>query len=230
MQPWRTPFFILNQSVVSYPVLTVASWPACRFLRRQVKCSYLFKNFPQFVVIHTVKGFSVVNEAEVDVFLGFLCFLYDPRDVAIWFLVPLPFLNPACTSGSSQFIYHWSPAWRILSITLLVCEMSATVPLSEALCLEKDRQKVWYLARRVWIIGPWGRGFFQTWDFKVVVRKEWQRQTMNPQWTDKAPITPRPRSQFQGQAPPPASLWPLLPLTEATGSSSYKGHAEIKPL
>ena len=43
--------------------------------------SPLFKNFPQFVVIHTVKGFSVVNEAEIDIFLGFSCFLYDPTDV-----------------------------------------------------------------------------------------------------------------------------------------------------
>ena len=41
----------------------------------------LFKNFPQFVVIHTVKGFSVVNEAEVDVFLEFSCFFYDTTDV-----------------------------------------------------------------------------------------------------------------------------------------------------
>ena len=43
--------------------------------------SHLFKNFPQFVVIHTVKGFQGVNEAEVDVFLEFCCFLYDPMDV-----------------------------------------------------------------------------------------------------------------------------------------------------
>ena len=43
--------------------------------------SHLFKNFPQFVVIHTVKGFSIVNEAEVDVFLEFPCFLYDPTNV-----------------------------------------------------------------------------------------------------------------------------------------------------
>ena len=42
--------------------------------------SLLFKSFPQFVVIHTVKGFSVVNEAEVDVFLEFSCFFYDPMD------------------------------------------------------------------------------------------------------------------------------------------------------
>ena len=42
---------------------------------------YLFKNFPQFVVIQTVKVFSVVNEAEVDVFLEFSSFFYDPMDV-----------------------------------------------------------------------------------------------------------------------------------------------------
>ena len=44
--------------------------------------SHLFKNFPQFVVIHTFKGFSIANEAEIDVFLEFLCFLYDPTDVS----------------------------------------------------------------------------------------------------------------------------------------------------
>ena len=43
--------------------------------------SYLFKNFPEFVVIHTVKGFSVVNEAVVDVFLELPCFLYGPTYV-----------------------------------------------------------------------------------------------------------------------------------------------------
>ena len=48
--------------------------------------------------------------------------------LAIWSLVYLPFLNPAWTSGSSWFMYWWSLAWRILSITLLVCEMSAIVP------------------------------------------------------------------------------------------------------
>ena len=42
---------------------------------------HLFKNFPQFVVIHTIKGFSTVNAAEVDVFLEFSCFFYDPMDV-----------------------------------------------------------------------------------------------------------------------------------------------------
>ena len=42
--------------------------------------SHLFKNF-QFIVIHTVKGFSVVSETEVDVFIEFSCFFYDPVDV-----------------------------------------------------------------------------------------------------------------------------------------------------
>ena len=43
--------------------------------------SHLSKNFPQFILIHTVKCFGVVNKAEVDVFLIFYCFFYDPADV-----------------------------------------------------------------------------------------------------------------------------------------------------
>ena len=70
--------------------------------------SHLFQNFPQFVVIHIVRGFHC-----------------DQWVLAIWSLVPLPFLNPGCTSGNSQFMYCWSLAWGILSNTLLACEMSA---------------------------------------------------------------------------------------------------------
>ena len=88
----------------------------------QVVCySHLLKNFPQFIVIHTVKGFGIDNKAEVDVFFwNALAFLMIQRTLAIWSLVPLPFLKPTWTSGSSQFMYFWSMAWRILSITLLV--------------------------------------------------------------------------------------------------------------
>ena len=85
--------------------------------------SHLLKNFPQFVVIHTVKGSSIVNE--VDFFWNSLAFSMIQWMFVIWSLVPLPFLNPAWTSGSSQFIYYWSIPWGILSITLLSCEMSA---------------------------------------------------------------------------------------------------------
>ena len=84
---------------------------------RVVWYSHLFKNFPHFAVIHTVKGFSVVNEAEVDVFWNSLAFSMVQRMLAIWSPVPLPFLNPACTSGSSRLTYCWSLAWRILCIT-----------------------------------------------------------------------------------------------------------------
>ena len=87
--------------------------------------SHLFPNFPQFIVIHTVKGFGIVNKAEVDVFWNSLAFSMIQRMLAIWSLFPLPFLKPAWTSGSSRFTYCWSLAWRILSIPLLVCEMSA---------------------------------------------------------------------------------------------------------
>ena len=43
--------------------------------------SHLFKNFPQFVLIHTVKGFGIVNKAEIGVFLELSCFFHDPADV-----------------------------------------------------------------------------------------------------------------------------------------------------
>ena len=57
----------------------------------------------QFVLIHTVKGFNIVSETELDVFLKFPCFLYNPANVGIWSLVPLPFLNLAWISGISWF-------------------------------------------------------------------------------------------------------------------------------
>ena len=46
-----------------------------------VWCSPLLKNFPQFVVIHTVRSFGIVNEAEIDIFLAFSCFFFDPTDI-----------------------------------------------------------------------------------------------------------------------------------------------------
>ena len=57
--------------------------------------SHLLKNFPQFVVIHTIRDFSIVNEAEVDVFMESLAFSMIQRMLAIWSLVPLHFINPA---------------------------------------------------------------------------------------------------------------------------------------
>ena len=83
MQPWCTPFPIWNQCVVPCPVLSVASWSAYRFLKRQVGWSGIpisLRIF-QFIVIHTVKGCGIVNKAEIDVFLELSCFFHDPADV-----------------------------------------------------------------------------------------------------------------------------------------------------
>ena len=69
--------------------------------------SHLFKNFPQFVVNNTVKGFSVVNEAEVDVFLELSFFFYDPKDVG------------NSISGSSAFSKSSLNIWKFLVHILL---------------------------------------------------------------------------------------------------------------
>ena len=88
--------------------------------------SHLFHNFPQFIVIHTVKGFGIVNKAEIDVFLELSCFFNDPTDIGNLVSGSSAFTKTSWTSGSSRFTYCWSLAWRILSMTLLVCEMSAS--------------------------------------------------------------------------------------------------------
>ena len=69
--------------------------------------SHLFQNFPQFVVIHTVKAFGIVNKAEVDVFLELSCFFYDPTDVNN--LIP----------GSSAFSKSSLNIWKLIVHKLL---------------------------------------------------------------------------------------------------------------
>ena len=69
--------------------------------------SHLLKNFPQFVVIHTVRGFNVVNGGEVDVFLEFSCFFYDSTDVG------------NLISGSSAFSKSILYIWNFLVHVLL---------------------------------------------------------------------------------------------------------------
>ena len=87
---------------------------------------HLFKNFSQFVVIHTIKGFGIINKAEVDVFLELSCFFNDPTDVG------------NLISGSSAFSKSNLNIWEFMVHLLLkpnletfehllVCEMSAIV-------------------------------------------------------------------------------------------------------
>ena len=131
IQPWRTPFPNLE------PVYCSMSGSYCCFSSciqtsqeavKVVWYSHLFQNFPHFIVIHTVKDFIVVNEAGCRCFFwNCLAFSIIQWILAIWSLVPLSFLNPAWTSGSSRFTYCWTLDWRILSITLLACKMSAIV-------------------------------------------------------------------------------------------------------
>ena len=72
-----------------------------------VWCSHLLKNFPQFVVIHTVKGFGIVNKAEVDVFLELSCLFDDPTDVG------------NLISGSSAFSKSRLNIWKFSVYVLL---------------------------------------------------------------------------------------------------------------
>ena len=90
-------------------MLTVASGPAYRFLRRQVRWSGIplfLKNFPQFIVIHTVKGFGVVNKAEVHVILELSCFFDNPIDVA------------NLISSSSDFLKSSLNTWKFTELEL----------------------------------------------------------------------------------------------------------------
>ena len=72
-----------------------------------LRYSHLFQNFPQFIVIHTVKGFGIVNKAELDVFLEFSCFFYDPTDIG------------SLISGSSAFSKSILNIWKF-SVHLLL--------------------------------------------------------------------------------------------------------------
>ena len=69
--------------------------------------AHLFQNFPQFIVIHTVKGFGIVNKAEIDVFLELSCFFHDPEDVG------------NLISGSSAFSKSGLNIWKLMVHVLL---------------------------------------------------------------------------------------------------------------
>ena len=83
IQPCHTPFPIWNQSAVPCPVLTVVL--TCiqdsQEAGQVVWYAPLFHNFPQFIMIHTVKGFGIVSKAEIHVFLELFCFFNDPAGV-----------------------------------------------------------------------------------------------------------------------------------------------------
>ena len=101
-----------------------------------VWCSHLSKNFPQFIVIHVVKGFSVVNETEVDVFLKFSSVFDDPMDVG------------NLISGSSAFYYPSMEGTKLLTVWITInCgkfekswEYQTTWPASWEICMQVRKQ------------------------------------------------------------------------------------------
>ena len=109
IQPWRTLCPIWN------PCSSMPSFNCCFLTRIQISqeagkvvwYSHLFQNFPQFVVTHTVKGFSVVNEAEVDIFLEHSFIFSDPTDVG------------NLISGSSAFSKSSLNIWKFMIHILL---------------------------------------------------------------------------------------------------------------
>ena len=91
-----------------YCSMSSSSWPADRFLKRQVRWSGILISWRifQFIVIHTVKGFGIVNKAEVDVFLELSCFLNDPMNVGN--------LISGSTASSKPSFYMWKFSVHVL--------------------------------------------------------------------------------------------------------------------
>ena len=134
-------FSYLEPVCVPCLILTVASWPAYRFLRRQVRWSgysHLFQTFPQFIVIHTIKGFGIVNKAEIDVFLEHFCFFNGPTDVGnlisgssafsksslIWKFMVHVLLKPVLENFENYFTSVWDECncvvvWAFFGIAFL---------------------------------------------------------------------------------------------------------------
>ena len=92
-----------------------------------VRYFHLCQNFPQFIVIHTVKGFGIVNKAEINVFLELSCFFDDPVDVGNLISCSSAFSKSNLNIGISRLTYCWSLGWKIFCITLLACEMNTIV-------------------------------------------------------------------------------------------------------
>ena len=109
--------------------------------------SHLFQNFPQFIVIHTVKGFGIVNKAEMDVFLELSCFFHDPEDVGnlisgssafsktslnIWKFTVHVLLKPGLENFEHYFTSVWDESncvviWAFFGITFL-CDWNENWP------------------------------------------------------------------------------------------------------
>ena len=101
-QPWHTPFLISSNCFI----LTCIQ--ISQEAGQVVWYSHLFQNFPQFIVIHMVKGFGIVNKAEIDIFLGLSCFFDDTADVS------------NLISGSSAFPKTSLNIWKAIILQIKI--------------------------------------------------------------------------------------------------------------
>ena len=93
--------------------------------------SHFFQNFPQFIVIHTVTGFGIVNKAEIDVSLELSCFFDDPADIGNLISGSSAFSKTSLNIWKFTVHVLLKPGLENLNITLLACEMNAIVQLFE---------------------------------------------------------------------------------------------------
>ena len=111
VQPWCIPFPIWNQSVVPCLVLTVAPWPAYRFLRRWARWSgilFSLRIFRSLLCSTESKAWAQSVKQKQMFFWNSLAFSMIQQMLAVWAPVLLPFVNPVWTSGSPQFTQCWS--------------------------------------------------------------------------------------------------------------------------
>ena len=89
--------------------------------------SHVFQNFPQFIVIHTVKGFGIVNKAGIDAFLELSCFFHDPADVGNLISGSSAFSKTSLNIRKFTVHILLKPGLENFEDYLLVCEMIAVV-------------------------------------------------------------------------------------------------------
>ena len=130
-QPWQTPFPTWNQSVHCSVFSSNCCFLTCIQVLQEagkvVWYSQFLKNFPKFIVIHTIKGISIFNETEELFFLEFSCFFYDPANVGS--------LIPGSSAFCESILYIWKflvhillkPTLKNFEHYLPACEMSMIV-------------------------------------------------------------------------------------------------------
>ena len=139
IQPWWTPFPVWNQSVIPCQILTVASWPADRFLRRQVRCSSIPISLRSFHSFMWSTQSKALNKAQVDVFVELSWFFDDAVDVGnlisgssvfsksnlnIWKFTVHILLKPGLGNFKHYFASMWAECncaavWTVFGIAFL---------------------------------------------------------------------------------------------------------------